>query len=131
MGLWLRLTRASLLDPMQADTFNAVGGHYNLSCQDVLLSWYMTVMPCRVSGLRTGVCDLGRAECSHRRCVIPVIGEILIFSELTWVLNAGYGFPWFTTWCGGFKAVGSALGPINRGLPLIWSFHRHFGESLP
>jgi hypothetical protein len=66
----------------------------------------MIVMPCHVSGLRTRVCDLGGAECSHRRCVIPVIGEILIFSELTWVLDAGYGFPWFTMWCGVLRPLG-------------------------
>jgi hypothetical protein len=66
----------------------------------------MIVMPCHVSGLRTRVCDLGGAECSHRRFVIPVIGEILIFSELTWVLDAGYGFPWFTMWCGVLRPLG-------------------------
>jgi hypothetical protein len=107
-----------------------VGGHYDLSCQDVLSSWYMIVVPRCISGLRTGVCDPGRAKRSHRRCVAPAFGEILIFPDLARVSDVGYDFPWFATWHEGFKAVGSALRPINRGLPLVLSFRRHFGESL-
>jgi hypothetical protein len=36
-------------------------GHFDLSCQDVLSSWHMTVVPCHVSRLHTGVYDLGGA----------------------------------------------------------------------
>jgi hypothetical protein len=31
---------------------------------------------------------------------------------------------------GFFKVVGSAFRPINRGLPFVWPFYRHFSESL-
>ena len=120
-----------MLDPLQADAFNATGGRYDLSCQDILSSWYMTVVPCRVSGLCTRVCDPGGAERSHRCCVIPTFGKILIFPDLTWVSDVGYDSPWFAMRRRGFKAVGFAFGHINRGLHFVWSFYSHFGELLP
>ena len=109
MGSWSWPTLALLLDPLRADAFNAAGGRYDLSCQDVLSSWYMTVMPCRISGLCTRVCDPGGAERSHRCCVIPTFGKILIFPDLTWVSDVGYDSPWFAMRCGGFKAIGLPL----------------------
>ena len=120
-----------MLDPLWANAFNAVGGHYDLSSQDVLSSWYRTIVPCHVGGLCTRVCDLGEAERSHRCCAVPTFGKILIFPDLAWVSDIGYDSPQFATRRGGFKAVGSTFGPINRGLPFIWSFYNHFGESLP
>ena len=36
MGSWSWPTRALLLDPLWANTFNAAGGHYDLSYKDVL-----------------------------------------------------------------------------------------------
>ena len=91
----------------------------------------MTVVPCRISGLCTGVCDLGGAQHSHRHCVVPAFGKFFIFPDLARVSDVGYDSPRFTTWRGGFKAIGSAFRPINRGLPFVWSFCSHFGELLP
>ena len=89
--------QASLLDTLWVDAFNAMGGHYDLSYQDVLSSWYMTIVPYRVSGLCTGVCDLGRAERSHLPDIVPAFGRILIFPDLARVSDVGYDSPRFAT----------------------------------
>ena len=52
MGSWSWPTRASLLDPLRSNAFNAVGGHCVLLCRDVLALWFMTAEP----GLASASC---------------------------------------------------------------------------
>jgi hypothetical protein len=50
--------------PCELGAFNVLGGCGVLPHQDALTMWYVTTELCRVSVLRIGVRDLGRAEWS-------------------------------------------------------------------
>ena len=48
----------------------------------VLSKWYVVAEPCHVRVPLLGVRDLGGAVWSHRRCIGPAFGEVLIFLTL-------------------------------------------------